>query len=103
VLAPAKSGTGASIKLVEALHAGKAVLATRAALRGLPAGETTGDTHVHDTATGFADAMCRLSGTPAPGVAASAANAALYDRLFSNALEFAALEAVIGTPCPTIS
>jgi glycosyltransferase involved in cell wall biosynthesis len=96
VLAPATSGTGTSIKLVEALCAGKPVLATSTALRGLPAGETTGDIYVRDTAAGFADAMRRLAGAPVPAVA-SAANAALYDRLFSNARYFSALDAVIGT------
>lgn len=100
VLAPATAGTGSSIKLVEALCAGKPVLATGLALRGLPAGETTGDIHVHDTAAGFADAMSRLAGTSTPAAAVSAANAALYDRAFSNARYFAALDAVVGGLLP---
>jgi hypothetical protein len=95
-LAPAIAGTGSSIKLVEALCAGKPILATSRALRGLPAGETTGDIEVHDTAAGFADAMTRLSAASAPAAGASPANAALYDRVFSNARYFAALDALIG-------
>jgi glycosyltransferase involved in cell wall biosynthesis len=101
VLAPATAGTGSSIKVVEALCAGKPIVATSRALRGLPAGETTGDIHVHDDAAGFAHAMSRLAGTSAPAAAAaSPANAALYDRLFSNARYFAALDAVIGGNLP---
>ena len=96
VLAPAIAGTGSSIKLVEALCAGKPILATSLALRGLPAGEITGDIHVHDTAAGFADAMTRLSAASAPAAGVSPANAALYDRAFSNASYFAALVALIG-------
>ena len=96
VLAPAMTGTGSSIKLVEALCAGKPVLATSLALRGLPTGETTGDIRVHDTAAGFADAMTRLSAASAPAAGVSPANAALYDRVFSNASYFAALGALIG-------
>jgi glycosyltransferase involved in cell wall biosynthesis len=104
VLAPAMAGTGSSIKLVEALCAGKPILATSLALRGLPAGEMTADIHVHDTAAGFADAMTRLSAASAPAAGVSPANAALYDRVFSNARYFAALDALIGanagTRCP---
>jgi glycosyltransferase involved in cell wall biosynthesis len=96
VLAPATAGTGSSIKLVEALCAGRPVLATSLALRGLPAGETTGDIQVQDTPGAFADAMTRLSAITAPETRVSLANAALYDRVFSNARYFAALDAVIG-------
>jgi len=100
VLAPATAGTGSSIKLVEALCAGKPVLATSLSLRGLPAGETSDDIHVHDTAAAFADAMSRLSATAAPDAGLSPANAALYDRVFSNARYFAALDAVIDGALP---
>jgi glycosyltransferase involved in cell wall biosynthesis len=96
VLAPAAAGTGASIKLVEALCVGKPILATSRALRGLPDGETArADIHVHDSAADFAAAMVRLSEAAAPIPAARLANAALYDRLFSNARYFAALDAVL--------
>jgi len=70
------------------------VLATSLALRGLPRGEAGGeDVHVHDTAAGFAEAMARL--VDADGPPMSPANAALYDRLFSNARYFAALDDVV--------
>jgi glycosyltransferase involved in cell wall biosynthesis len=100
VLAPAMAGTGASIKLIEALCAGKPVLATSLALRGMPEGETTADIHVGDTAAAFADAMRRLSAVPAPAAGLSPANAALYDRVFSNARYFAALDAVLDGALP---
>lgn len=94
VLAPAAAGTGTSIKLIEALCVGKPILATSLALRGLPTREMTGDDiHVHDTAADFADAMSRLSDAVSP--APALANAALYDRLFSNQRYFAALDDVL--------
>jgi hypothetical protein len=86
VLAPATVGTGTSIKLIEGLCAGKPVLATSLGLRGLPAGTLSGaDIEVHDTPAAFAAALTRWceGGTLMP--AFSAANAALYDRVFSNA------------------
>jgi hypothetical protein len=102
VLAPAAAGTGASVKLIEALCAGKPVLTTSLGLRGLTEAETAGAAiHVHDGAAEFAAAMgaCvggrRTSGRPAgqaPGAAAVQANARLYDRLFSNARYRAALD-----------
>ena len=61
VLAPAMAGTGTSIKLIEALCAGKRLLTTSLGLRGLPAGELIGaDIQVEDTASGFAAALTRL-------------------------------------------
>jgi len=96
VLAPAAAGTGTSIKLIEALCAAKPVLATSLALRGLPRGECGGEgLRVHDTAADFAAAMAELVDAEGPGAAMSAANAALYDRLFSNARYFAALDDVV--------
>lgn len=92
VLAPAAAGTGASIKLIEALCAGKPVLTTSLGLRGLPDAERSGpDIHVHDRAAAFAAAMSRLCHAgPAPAL--SPGNAGLYDRLFSNTRYFAALD-----------
>jgi glycosyltransferase involved in cell wall biosynthesis len=96
VLAPAMAGTGTSIKLIEALCAGKRVLTTSLALRGLPAGEMTGaDIGVHDTAAGFAEALTGLADGAASAPPHSPANAALYDRLFGNARYFASLEDLV--------
>jgi glycosyltransferase involved in cell wall biosynthesis len=96
VLAPATAGTGSSIKLIEALCVGKPVLTTSLALRGLPRAEMTGrDLHVHDSAADFADALTHLVDDAAMASAASSANAALYDRLFSNTRYFAALDTVL--------
>jgi hypothetical protein len=93
VLAPAMVGTGTSIKLIEALCVGKPVLTTSLGLRGFPTGEVAGaDIQVHDTAAGFAGALLRLSEAVASAPALSLANAALYDRLFSNERYFAALD-----------
>jgi glycosyltransferase involved in cell wall biosynthesis len=94
VLAPALAGTGTSIKLIEALCAGKPVLTTSLGLRGLPASELAGaDIEVHDTAAGFAQAMTKLSAASTPAM--SQANAALYDRVFSNSRYFADLEDLV--------
>jgi polysaccharide biosynthesis protein PslH len=96
VLTPAIAGTGTSIKLIEALCIGKPVLTTSLALRGLPAGEMTGaDVEVQDTAVGFAGALTRLSDSASALPALSRTNAALYDRLFSNARYFAAVDGVV--------
>jgi glycosyltransferase involved in cell wall biosynthesis len=96
VLAPAVTRARAPIRLIEALCGGKPVLATSLGVRGLPRRETGGEgIHVHDTAAGFAEAMARLADAEGPRAAMSAANAALYDRLFSNARYFAALDDVL--------
>jgi glycosyltransferase involved in cell wall biosynthesis len=82
VLAPATAGTGTSIKLIEALCIGKPVLTTTLGLRGLSAEALAGtDIEVHDGTQAFAAALTRWS-VDAPSF--SQANAALYDRLFSN-------------------
>jgi polysaccharide biosynthesis protein PslH len=100
VLAPATAGTGTSIKLIEALCAGKAVLTTSLALRGLPEGELTDvDIHVHDTATEFAEALTRLSEGAARAPGFSPDNGALYDRLLSNERYFAALNDLVHAIC----
>jgi glycosyltransferase involved in cell wall biosynthesis len=85
VLAPALAGTGTSIKLIEALCAGKPVLTTSLGLRGLPAEAMTGtDIEAHDTAAGFAAALTRWCEDATSPPAFSEGNAALYDRVFSN-------------------
>lgn len=94
VLAPAALGTGTSIKLIEALCAGKLVLTTDLGLRGLPSGALPGsDIEVHDTAAGFAEALTRWA--EAPIRAFSEANAVLYDRVFSNERYFGDLDRLL--------
>lgn len=96
VLAPATAGTGTSIKLIEALCAGKPVITTSVGLRGLPAGEMTGgDIEVRDTPADFAAALTGLAAAGASVPAPYRTNAALYDRLFSNARYFADLDRLI--------
>jgi glycosyltransferase involved in cell wall biosynthesis len=80
VLVPALGGTGVSIKLIEAMCAGRNVVATTGSVRGMPA-DVAGAAQLaaHDSPQAFADAMAEAyrSGP-------SAALAALYDRRFSN-------------------
>jgi len=96
VLAPAVTRARAPVRLIEALCGGRPVLATSLGVRGLPRGEAGGEgIHVHDTAAGFAEAMARLADAEGPRAVMSAANAALYDRLFSNPRYFAALDDVL--------
>jgi polysaccharide biosynthesis protein PslH len=63
VLAPSLVGTGCSVKFMEALCAGKTVIATADSLRGLPdhVRERCAE-FVHDTPRGFADAMMMTLG-----------------------------------------
>jgi len=57
VIAPTKFGTGTSIKTIEALAAGKPIVATTEALRGLPSETTFPLPSVADEAAEFASAM----------------------------------------------
>jgi glycosyltransferase involved in cell wall biosynthesis len=63
VLAPSLVGTGCSVKFMEALCAGKTVIATADSLRGLPdhVRERCAD-FVHDTPRQFAEAMMMTIG-----------------------------------------
>jgi glycosyltransferase involved in cell wall biosynthesis len=96
ILAPARAGTGTSIKLIEALCAGKPILTTSLGIRGLPREQMVGeDIHVHDSAGDFADAMSALARAPPQATPRFLANAGVYDRVFSNRRYFAALDDVI--------
>jgi hypothetical protein len=83
IVAPAVSGTGTSIKLIEGLCAGKPMVVTSHAMRGLPAIEKNQRfLHVEDAPERFAAAMNALA---AQAARSSAHAAALYDRSFSGA------------------
>jgi polysaccharide biosynthesis protein PslH len=93
VLAPALSGTGSSVKLIEAMCAGKAVIATSRTLRGLPqelklAPSLAG----FDAPAAFATAMAAALECAEDGVM----NAALYDRFFSSAGFRNRLKSILG-------
>ncbi len=94
VIAPAVSGTGTSIKLIEGLCAGKPMTVTSHALRGLRRiGEVENFFAPRDRPEDFAWAMGQQLKT---GVSFCGSAAALYDGLFSNARYFEQLNAIIG-------
>jgi glycosyltransferase involved in cell wall biosynthesis len=81
VIAPTISGTGASIKLIEGLCAGKPMIVTNHAVRGLsPGRDFEGALAIRETANDFASAMNDVFTQDAGGGPRSTA---LYDRLFS--------------------
>ena len=86
VIAPMVSGTGISIKTIEALALGKPFVGTSKAYRGMPMDriEQAG-LRAHDTPQAFADAI--VHALSAEGLA-SAASRAAYDSLFSNQAAF---------------
>ena len=57
VVLPTKFGTGTSIKTIEALAAGRPIVATTGALRGLPSPTASSVAHVADGSAEFASAM----------------------------------------------
>lgn len=82
VLAPAVVGTGASIKLIEALCSAKPVVTTTIGMRGAPVGIKSGDELViADHPQVFAEAMVNII---SQGNYHSKGNAAIYDAVFSN-------------------
>lgn len=83
VLAPAVAGTGASIKLIEALCSAKPVVTTTHGMRGTPAGiKNDGDLVITDHPQAFAEAMLAIALRESHH---SKSNAAIYDAAFSNA------------------
>jgi polysaccharide biosynthesis protein PslH len=86
VIAPMVSGTGISIKTIEALALGKPFVGTSKAYRGLPVDriEQAG-LRAHDTPQGFADAIVHALSNEQQ---ASAASHAAYESLFSKQAAF---------------
>jgi glycosyltransferase involved in cell wall biosynthesis len=87
VFAPMISGTGVSIKTIEALALGKPFVGTSKAFRGMPMDrlEQAG-LQAHDTPQGFADAIVHALSKEQ---AASAASRAAYSGIFSKQSVFA--------------
>lgn len=93
VIAPMVSGTGISVKTIEALALGKPFIGTSKAFRGLPAGwvERAG-LRVHDDPQEFADAIaCALATEQSAGAPSRAA----YDKLFSVQAAFASMDEAV--------
>lgn len=88
VFAPMVSGTGISIKTIEALALAKPFVGTSKAFRGMPMEviEEAG-LHAHDTPQEFADAISR---TLADQQLAGSRSSAAFTRLFSNQASFTA-------------
>jgi len=90
VFAPMVSGTGISIKTIEALALGKPFVGTSKAYRGMPMDriEQAG-LHAYDTPQAFADAIAHALSDEQGGAAASRA---AYDNLFSKQAAFSSRE-----------
>ncbi len=93
VFAPMVSGTGISVKTVEALALGKPFVGTSKAFRGMPMdGIARAGLGAHDTPQEFADAIVStLSAEPS----AAAASRAAYTSLFSKEAAFSSLDAAV--------
>jgi glycosyltransferase involved in cell wall biosynthesis len=86
VFAPMVSGTGVSIKTVEALAVGKPFVGTSKAYRGLPMDRILeAGLRAHDTPQGFADAIVRALSDEQE---AAAASRTAYESLFSKQAAF---------------
>lgn len=88
VIAPMMSGTGISIKTVEALALGKPFVGTAKAYRGMPADRLAAfGLRAHDTPQAFAIAISNSLSNPAK---AAAASRQAYEALFSRQASFLA-------------
>jgi glycosyltransferase involved in cell wall biosynthesis len=87
VIAPMVSGTGTSIKTIEALALGKPFVGTSKAYRGMPMEKIeAAGLRVHDDPQAFADAVVHALANEAE---AGAISQAAYDRIFSTQAAFA--------------
>jgi glycosyltransferase involved in cell wall biosynthesis len=93
VIAPMVSGSGTSIKTIEALALGKPFVGTSKAFRGMPMERLNqAGIQAHDEPQSFADAISRA--LSAEGQAGAASRAA-YDAVFSARASFAARDAAL--------
>lgn len=92
ILAPAVAGTGTSIKLIEALCAGKIVVTTTIGLRGLPKNTGSKDIYECNEPKEVAKAINAIVKS---SKSISLSNAKLYDTFFSNKVYAKAIDAVI--------
>jgi glycosyltransferase involved in cell wall biosynthesis len=93
VIAPMVSGSGTSIKTIEALAMGKPFVGTSKAFRGMPMDRLReAGIQAHDEPRAFADAIVA---TLANGHNAGRASQAVYDSLFSAQASFASRDAVL--------
>jgi glycosyltransferase involved in cell wall biosynthesis len=101
VIAPMVSGTGISIKTIEALGLGKPFVGTSKAFRGMPMEriESAG-LQAHDTPQAFADAISR---TLSNEHLAAAASRTAYDDLFSKRAAFASRDRALELATRTCS
>jgi polysaccharide biosynthesis protein PslH len=99
VFAPMVSGTGISIKTIEALALGKPFVGTLKAFRGMPMDAISrAGLQAHDAPQDFADAIVRALSTEQP---ASAASLAAYASLFSNHASFSSRDAAVKVAAAT--
>ena len=95
VMAPMVSGSGTSIKTIEALALGKPFVGTSKAFRGMPTEPLRkAGVQAYDDPQAFADAIvCALTATTDAEIASRAA----YDSLFSTHASFAVRDEVLAT------
>jgi glycosyltransferase involved in cell wall biosynthesis len=93
VIAPMVSGSGISIKTIEALSLGKPIVGTSKAFRGMPMDriERAG-LRVHDEPQAFADAIARVLSAE---VSEGALSRAAYESIFSAQAAFAARDEAV--------
>jgi glycosyltransferase involved in cell wall biosynthesis len=93
VIAPMISGTGVSVKTIEALALGKPFVGTSKAYRGMPMERLVASgLQTHDTPQSFADAIVDALSNERT---AAAASRCAYSRIFSRNAAFASREAAL--------
>ncbi len=101
VIAPMVSGSGTSIKTIEALAMGKPFVGTSKAFRGMPMDRLrAAGIQAHDEPRGFADAIVA---TLANAHDAALASQAVYDSLFSTQASFASRDEVLKVVQPEMA